>query len=340
VIGHACSARRLSPVVALLAAMAGCQHSEEGPPAKTKEGFIAVVASDAGDPLWPILKNGAQRYGATIPTFEVKCLTPSATAPSLDDLLRSLLTEQVRALCIMTTEQRQPTALLEGIRTRGIPVISVLQSVEDQVQYAHAGYDDALIGQRLAEVTAKVIGQGTVMVLHAGRKHPVYGPRLIAFEKEMQSHAQPEVFATIDCHLDPQEAVTILRERSRRFPRLSAWVLLGDWPFRGKQPIDQLIPPTCRLITFGCPPAVWPLIRAGKCAAAVDADYGELGAQTVQLAEVGLSGQTGLQPAYRLPTRVITAAELDTWARDWQRWSGVPGTSPSTQTAPAQQARQ
>src|SRR5690606_32523056 len=123
----------------------------------------------------------------------------------------------------------------------------------------------------LADTTARVIrGRGSIMLLHAGQDHPVFGPRLAAFDAEIRRHPNVDVFARVNCHADALEARRIMRNRTERFPRLSAWVSLGDWPTSGLQSEQELgLPPQCRLITFGGGPEQWPLIRSGRCPAVV-----------------------------------------------------------------------
>jgi ABC-type sugar transport system substrate-binding protein len=181
--------------------------------------------------------------------------------------------------------------------------------------------DDAEVGRKLAEATAAAVGNGSIMVLHAGTRHPVYGPRLAAFEAELARFPAVEVFASIDCHMDPIEARAIMAERAERFPRLTAWVLLDDWPVRAAEPIANLLPDKCRIITFGCSPRVWPLIESGVCVAAVDGLYGELGARCVMLCELALS-DSQMDSNYRIPTRLVTRENLREHMREWRQWAG------------------
>jgi ABC-type sugar transport system substrate-binding protein len=165
------------------------------------------------------------------------------------------------------------------------------------------------------------------MILHAGEDHPIYGPRLRAFDMELSQHHSIEVFARLDCHDNPITARQLMRERTARFPRLSAWVCLGDWPTRGlEHEADLGLPPTCKIFIVGGMPEQWPLVQSGRVPLIVSNDYHEIGWQALQLCEIAIRKRSSFLQRYLAPLRVIKPDTLDKFMHDWELWR-MPRTS-------------
>lgn len=286
-------------------------------------GFIAFVGAGEHDPLWPILKRGAERYTARLADVEVRCLTPSRRSVQEQiEVLGSLGDPDLRGLCIHSIDPNALIPVLEQMFGRGIMIVSIIEPVPQRLRVAHVGFDDAEIGRALAELTGKMLnGTGSIMVLSAGHDHPIYGPRLIAFEKQLREYPEIAVFAQVDCDADALKARNEVRQRSKRFPRLSAWVALDDWPIRDLGLDGSLFPATCRFVTFGGGPTHWPLIERGISPGIVAANYRELGARAVRFCESAINRPSRFKNNYTAPLRTLWPTNLEQYKRDWTYWS-------------------
>ncbi len=289
---------------------------------RKEPGFIAFVGAGENDPLWPILKTSAAAYADTAGTVEIRYFSARAQSPQAQlKLLQSLNDPEMRGLCIQIIDPQTVNTLLEQMVARGIPVVSMVQPAAERARSGHVGWDEEAIGIMLADTTVRAVSPGSIMVLHAGHEHPLYAQRLTAFEKRIALSPEVEIFAGIDCHMDGLEARKIMRDRMERYPRLSAWVALDDWPIRDVGLSDDFMPPSCKLITFGGGPAHWPLIRSGRCPAVVTACYNELGPKAVQFCETAIRGPSMFGSRFHAPLRTVWAANLDDFMRDWTYWS-------------------
>jgi hypothetical protein len=188
---------------------------------------------------------------------------------------------------------------------------------------SHIGLNDAEVGRALAELTALALNEkGTIMLLHAGIEHDVYGPRRRSFLEHLQRYTDIELFAEINAQCDPRQARTLIRERSRRYPRLDAWVFLDDWPLRDLQNPSSLFQPPTRLITVGGTPEHVQLIRVGLSPGVVAASYYELGSQALRACHVAHLERERFRPIRAtLPVRNVTTQNLKDYLRDWQFWA-------------------
>ena len=296
--------------------------SPSGPTAE--QALIAFVGAGEADPLWPVLEAGAQRYADASAAVRIQCFSPARSSPQAQiETLRSLRRAGLRGLCVRVTDADALLPTLKQLHNRGIPIVSMIQPISRDIRAGHVGLNEAEIGKALADATLEVLdGGGSIALLHAGYEHPVYGPRRIAFEQEIRFQPEIRVFTKKDCGADPAKAREIMRTYSKRFPRLSAWVALGDWPLLdGGTDGDLGLQPGCRFVTFGGTPRQWPLIERGISTRIVAADYGELGARAVQYCEVALGEPSRFEKLYEAPLRIIRPADLDAYKADWHRWS-------------------
>ena len=289
----------------------------------SEQKLIAMVAAGRDDPLWPILKHSAQRYADAAGKVRFEFIEPAGNSPN-DQLraIRSLSDPMLRGVCIQPTDVAAISPELQRLQNRGIAIVSMIQPLPDDLRVAHVGFDASEIGVALADATAEALGgTGSIMVLHAGPNHDVYGPRYLAFATRMRRYSKIEVFADVNCDATPRRARELIQERSARYPRLSAWVAMDDWPLQLLSAGDEPLPEAVRLITFGGLPHQWPLIRRGVIPVCVAVNYNDLGKEAALSCHLAALGKPALHSIHKASLRTITANNLDAYIRDWAFWS-------------------
>jgi ABC-type sugar transport system substrate-binding protein len=228
----------------------------------------------------------------------------------------------MRGLCIQVNDAGLVTPALQQLHVRGIAIVSMVEPAPEKVRFAHVGVDETAVGQELARGTIEGLGQagGTIMLLHAGYDHPVYGSRYLAFMEGIKTASQVSLLGEFNCHADAGEARQIIRERSQRFPRLTAWVALCDWPLQDGYSPDDIFPKGMRYITFGGYPRQWPLIRNGLCPAIVAVDYKQVGGQALQFCYSAVRDPAQAQRLARVPLTQLNLINVDEYERDWMAW--------------------
>lgn len=284
---------------------------------------VAFVGAGEGDPIWPILETGARRYIEAMESLDVQFVNPRGRSPQDQiDALRGLDLGRLQALCIYPIDQEGIQTILDDVYTRGIVIVSVIRQVPDNLRAAHVGYDNRAVGEALAASAIEALdGEGSLAVIHGSEDDPISRRRRLGFEQELRTHPDIVVFASHDCKGRPLEARTIIEEYSERFPRLSAWVSLDDWPLRERGPQPLPLPPGCPLITFGGTPDQWPLIERGVLAGIVAPNYGELGAEALRQCETALRQRSRFSRRHDVPLRTIWRGNLDQYRDDWHYWS-------------------
>lgn len=297
-------------------------------------GYVALIAAGRDDPLWPIIRQGAERYASSPASHQCRFLVPEGNSVRHQvHLLNSLTDPDMRGVCVQIADLDPLLPVLNDLHTRGVRIVSMMQPVPVELRVAHVGFDETALGEALAEATATAIhGEGDIMVLHAGQSGGSYAPRLAGFEQAILRYPRIQVFASLDCRRNPIEARRLIRERSERFPRLSAWVSLDDWPLRDVGEPQSPLPPGCRMITVGGLPGQWPLIAAGNILAVVAANYREIGERAAEFCANAIKHPPRFTKVYEIPLRIVTPTNLDEYERDWTFWST--GRYPHLPTSP------
>jgi len=305
---------------------AGCEQAAAPPPPATRpgpeSGVIAFVGAGRNDPFWPILRTGGQLYASAGARLSIVPLCPEGdSARDQVALLAGLRDPDLRGLCIQPADIGAIQPVLNRLYNQGVCIVSMIQPVPERLRVAHVGFDEEGVGRELARLTSQVLpAEATFMLLHAGLDDPVYGPRLIGFERQMQAVRGPERLAEIDCRGDPREARAIIRDRAARYPRLTAWVALADWPLRGIPQADAAMGPSAAFLTFGGTPEHCALIRSGRSPAVLAANYRELGIKAAQFCEAAILHPSDHKPVYHAPLRTVAASNLHEYERDWILW--------------------
>ncbi|HSW47004.1 MAG TPA: substrate-binding domain-containing protein [Phycisphaerae bacterium] len=307
----------------------GCKDRPQDPSdrlaARLARGTIAFVGLGPRDPLWPVLKASAERYDREMCMLHVQYLCPRGDSTQDQiDLLKSLTDRSLRGVCVQLDNVPALHPALRDLYDRGIVIVSMIKPAPQEIRVAHIGFDETAVGEALAEAAVETIGeQGSLMLLHAGTRDPVYALRLAGFDNAIRRHRKIEVLAEIDCRMDAFDARKEIKERFERFPRLSCWVALDDWPLRGVSLADRPIPVGCQLVTFGGYPDQWPHIRNGTCPVVVAANYRELGTQALQACEIATQRISPHKILYQAPLRTVHMRNLDAYIHDWTQWLQV-----------------
>ncbi len=297
------------------------------------EGFIAFVGTGQDDPLWPVLRAGAERFDREFGWIHVRYEAPRiASAEQQMALIRSLADSKLRGLCVQAIDPEAMVPVLEYVVRKGGRIVTMMRKVPYGKIDGHVGCDEAVVGRSLADAVVRSLrSQGTVMALHAGDRDAAMRTRYNAFREAMQPFRSIELLAENDCGGDPFRARREIASLSARYPRLSAWVSPAPWPLEhwtSTGPDDSPLPPGCRLITCGAEPPMWKYIENGTCPAVVGIVCHDLGFKALEFCQGALDAPSPGGREYLAPVRVITIENLEQYKHDWSVWTASPATRP------------
>lgn len=310
--------------VILLALLPACRRQADSPSAEPK-GFLAIVGVGQDDPLWPVLSATAVRtYGDLGLSYPpIRTVAPETTSVNQQkNLLLRMHDEGMVAACIQVTDAAGLTGTIDALAAQGVRIVTMIERIETDVRHTHVGFNDQAIGTALADAVAEAVDQkGTIAVLHADSVNRASVKRHAAFRDRIARFPDVRVILDFDCHADPRQAETIIRQVMRRYPRLNGWALMDNWPLRAGNDRSPLLPAGCHIVSVDPFPSTWSRFEKDQVFAMIASDY-ELLAERALTAGVSEVIGTVLMPvSFEAPVRTVRATGLDKFKLDWLRWA-------------------
>lgn len=307
----------------------GCNERPKTERADKPRGFLAFVGIGQDDPVWQVLRSSARRaydeLGLSSPAL--RTVAPKISSVNAQKkLIETLRRQGMGTLCVQVTEPIALAGTLDSLARRGVQVVTMVRPTADDFVVFHAGIDDRAIGVMLADLVAEAVDfKGTVAVLHADSAGSGFAMRHSAFKTRMAAHPGLRVILEFDCKAYPDLAKRQIADTMKRYPRLSGWAIMGNWPLRGRRDGLAFLPTGCSLVAVDPLPEFWPLLENGSVRAMVAPQYEEL-ARRALTACVVAAGETSLRSGmFEAPVRRIGAGELDALKDDWTRWTSESG---------------
>lgn len=321
--------------------LSACKDSEEKRYRRIPEGagVIAFVGAGQNDPLWPILRAGAERFEREQGLVEVHYAAPPVVSPEQQiALIRSLINPSLRGVCVQVIDPNSLGPVLTQARQSGAQIVTIMRRVENIRVDGHVGYDQEAIGKALADATVRYLNsQGSIMILRDGGPDRAMRNRYESFMDVIKPVLGIERWAEAECEGDPLRARREIVSLSARFPRLSAWVSMAPWPLMGYSlgsapstapAVASPLPAGCTLITCGSEPWMWPYIESGLCPFVVGFNYADAGLKALQFCQAAIQAPGPGGREYGFPIRFVTPANLTDYKHDWAVWSAPTSNAP------------
>jgi ABC-type sugar transport system substrate-binding protein len=325
----------LAIAIALLAfallPLISCKKDDQSDYRLSKRGFVAIVGVGEDDPVWPVLRASARRlHGELATPIPLRDAAPThRSANAQRQLLSKLAGEGLAAVAVQVTDPEALAPELNALASRGIRVVTIGQKTPRDPPYIHCGLDNDAIGTSLANALAeRIAGKGTIAVLHADDSDPASRDRRRAFDDQLATHIGLQAILEFDCNGSPTEARTIIRDTMNRFPRLSGWAVMGNWPLvdhDGK----RILPDGCVMVGVGPFANTWDAIDDANVHAMIASRYDELARHALTTCLSHVVGRSQLPIDVKAPVEVVYRSTLTEFKRQWLRWqSDTPELTP------------
>ncbi|MCA9255782.1 MAG: substrate-binding domain-containing protein [Phycisphaerales bacterium] len=316
---------------ALLPASVACEPEVSPAPSQARNAIrIAFVGTSDDDPAWDVIRTVAGRIVAGRRSASVTFEAPEAGTPAGQQaILESLQSSDVDAVCLAPIDPNAARAAVAGLIQVGKPVVLLGFDIPDSTRSVFVGPNEAEVGEAAAGACAKLLSPArqTIMLLHAGLEHSVYGVRYAAFKAQLKAELRGELFKEFDCGGNSVVAQQIVRRQSRLYPRVGGWVMLDDWALRRLDDDERLTPIGGAVILCRDDPRYFDRVRRGDIDAITTYDLfqavSEATGATLRLAD---DRHAELGKFVFMPTEVVTREDIDWHADRWRMWrKGVAG---------------
>ncbi|NOX59121.1 MAG: sugar ABC transporter substrate-binding protein [Planctomycetes bacterium] len=312
----------LMALILMASISGGCDEPRRLSLDRKEDGFIAFVGNAKDDPVWQVLSATAQRYRAGTGGFDLKVLAADTATPSAQmRLLRELHDPRMRGLCIWPTDTLIMKDILLDLRTKGVPIVTMVTPILTREPFVHSGLDDFAIGRAMANAAFEAVKEkGTLAVLRDGSGLRHHADRYLGFAERARQRPSMTILTTLECMNNTFVGQRMVREYTERFPRLNAWVTIDDWPLRDLKPGEILLPKTCSLITYGPYPDYWPLVNGGTCYALVGAEYDKIAEHALEMCVTLARGEVLENKEFFAEPITLSKKNLQEFRIQWFKW--------------------
>jgi hypothetical protein len=268
------------------------------------------------------VRAGAKAFAEEYPSVKVIAAAPESNAPNAQQqVVAGLVRRSIDALAIWPVDGAAMTGMVNDSVGRGIPVAAIGVDMADSKRIGFAGWDEQEVGRALADLAAEKILKGrTLMVLHSGARWGNLHRRWQALRVALDEQQRLVVLEDIDCGGSPARARQIISERMERYPELSGWISIEDWPLRQRNDLASLLPTGCHMVTCHPGTGYWSLARRHAQFSFVGTDYFDWGWRAVQLCYAAVRSVQLEVPMHYTEPEAVGATELGSWEQRWHRW--------------------
>ena len=327
---------RLGPSLPLLAVVlltmaVGCDRAAPG---ADVEYTFALIGPAVDHPAWPVVQAGARHFATDHPSVHIIFEAPQHDTPAAQQAAIGRVRQQrLDAMAVWPVNGAALVGLIDDLVGRGVSVVTVGVDAVDSRRVGFVGWDQRRVGEALADLAGEQIRRGrTLMVLHADGRTEHLAMRWQALQSAMLAQTRLKALMELDCQGSPAVARQWITERMQRYPDLSGWISLEDWPLRGVAEPESLLPAGCVMITCHPGPAYWLMVADGE-AAFVATDYFEWGWRAMWIAYNVVRKVPLEAPDYYTPVEQVTAGNLPAWQQRWHGWVGTLPTATTTRGA-------
>lgn len=240
--------------VALTAAIVLHAACDSGGKAKRPEpkGKILFVGRSTDDPMWATACRRAEEARQSRPWVGVELRAPKEGTPEAQRaLLEDLRSGDWLAVCVLVNNPEAIVSPIDRLVRSGLPVVLLGRDTRETARSSFCGVDEEEVGEALANACIQGLGgaAATIGVVHGGDQDASSRLRQRGFRRRIETTKGIEIIREIDCSGREIEARRIIMEEAKKYPRISAWVMLDDWAIRGA-PDDARIANKDVLIVF------------------------------------------------------------------------------------------
>ncbi len=310
----------VSIVLASVMGTAGCDRTGSRGAAVKPSRRVLLIGRAPSDPTWRIVQRLMIAVPPVSPDVEwVVQLPPAGTPGAQQDAIEQATEQKFDAICVWVIDPTAVRGLLEGVYSRGTPVVALGKDVGESGRALYCGPDETDIGAAMAEACGAALNgpARTIGIIHAASAQPGAAQRLASFKQHLAAAGGAEVLREIDYGERELEAGQLLAAEVLRYPRMGGWVLLDAAPLNGWPADRAVVPPGTALVFYTPTSAGLERVRLDAKCSAVCPDFESMFSRGMWTAGE-LARQSKFQSDIEtIRPLIVTRSNIDTLERTW-----------------------
>lgn len=324
--------------VSLGAMLVGCKKEE--PVASTASGdgtggtrkiVIGLVAKSQSNDVFQAAFTGAKdaakelgsKYNAVV---TIDWRTPaSEDAAKQVEAIEALTRARVDAIAVACTDAATLSPAIDRAVERGIPTMTFDSDAPDSKRFAYYGSDHRMIGQLVMSDLAKQMGEkGTVAILGGNQSGTNLALRVQSAKDELAKHRDMKLLPAsggVFYHEEtPEKAAEAVAIATNANPAIEGWAFIGGWPLFTVNAL-KWPPGKIKVVSCDALPAQLSYLKTGHVQTLYAQDCYGWGYKSVEtLLEKVVNKKDPATAMMVDPLTKVTAANVDEYAKNWDKW--------------------
>ena len=322
-------------VAALVTAIAviGCKKEETAATGGKRKIVIGMVAKSQSNDVFQAAYSGAKdaakelsdKYGVEI---TIDWRTPaSEDAAKQVEAIEALTRSGVNGIAVSCTDAATLTPAIDRAEEKGVPVMTFDSDAPESHRMAYYGSDNKKIGIVIVDALAKAMDdKGTVAILGGNQSATNLAARVQSAKDEVAKHPGMKLLDAgggVFYHEEtPEKAAEAVANATNANPSINGWAMIGGWPLFTNDAL-KWAPGTIKVVSCDALPVQLSYVRDGHVQVLFAQDCYGWGHKSVETLLDKIMNQVDpANPVMVDPLTEVTKANVDEYAKNWDKWLG------------------
>ena len=296
--------------------------------AQTKKSYtIGLVAKSQGNPVFQAARVGAEdaakdlgkKYNLNI---KIDWRTPNEEdAQKQAQAIEQLVLAGADGIAVSCSDANKLTDAINSAVKNGVPVATFDSDAPASKRFVTYGVDDIQCGEQVMDELAKFMdGKGVVAILAGNQNAPNLQKRVQGVKLAAKKYPGIKIRGTYYHKETPQDAAAKVEQVMQANPDITGWAMIGGWPLFTDNAL-KWSPGTVKVVSVDALPAELAYLRSGHVQLLLAQQVYEWGYRCTEHLINKIHLKKDPAAVKDVSTLVpITKAEVDTFAKNWDKW--------------------
>ncbi len=288
---------------------------------------IGLVAKSQGNPVFQAARVGATeaakdlgaKYGITI---KIDWRTPNEEdAQKQAQAIEQLTLSGADGIAVSCSDANKLTDAINAAVNNGVPVATFDSDAPASKRFVTFGVDDVQCGEQVMEELAKAMdGKGIVAILAGNQNAPNLQKRVQGVKDAARRYPGIKIRETYYHKETPQDAAAKVEQVMQANPDIAGWAMIGGWPLFTDNAL-RWQPGSVKCVSVDALPAELAYLRSGHVQVLLAQQVFEWGYRSVEhlINKIYLKKEPANVRDVS-PLVEVTKANVDAFAKNWQKW--------------------
>lgn len=290
---------------------------------------LGMIAKSQSNPVFLAARKGAEARATELSKELGREVRIDWRTPNDEDgqkqaeFIEQLVQAGANAIVIACSDASKVTRAIDEAIAKGVVVSCFDSDAPESKRLGYVGTDDFAAGGMVMAKVAELLGdkEGHIAVLAGNQTATNLQRRVKGATEELAKHPKLKLVEVYYHKETPQDAFAQVESVQQSHPEINGWAMVGGWPLMTERalPID---PAQVVCVSMDTLPPQLDHIRKGDVQVLLGQRYFFFGGRCVDvLVDKLVKGKDPSPLIEFAPLDVVTKANVDEYAKNWEKWS-------------------